>query len=102
MSLFTNRTHNQHNPIAVANGLLIDSRRNDFERTEFFVALETVRIEFQIRNTLQVPLLLSELQVLWKYSSTGSKRKASVSTENVEETTRESTNDTVAKQVPIE
>ena len=66
----------------------------------FLFYLETVRIEFEIRNTLQVTLLLSELQILWKYSSTGTKRKTSVSTENIEET-KEFTNDTVTKQVTI-
>lgn len=83
MTLFTNRTHNQQHPLAVAN--------------------ETIRIEVSLRNTLQVPLLLSELQVLWKYSTLSWKRKASVSVEN-DENAREYTNDTLTEQTdqPVE
>jgi hypothetical protein len=55
-------------------------------------------VEFYVRNILQVPLLLSEVQILWKHSVTGWKRKASVSTETSEEP-KELTNDTLTKQV---
>ncbi len=51
-----------------------------------------------MKNTLQVPLLLSEVQILWKYSSIGWKRKASISTDNSEES-KEYTNDRLTKQV---
>ncbi|CAF4134837.1 unnamed protein product [Rotaria socialis] len=83
LNLFTNRTHNQQHPIAVAN--------------------ETIRIELYVRNTLQVPLLLSEVQILWKFSSNGWKRKTSVSAESPEEW-KEYTNDTATKQTdqPVE
>lgn len=54
-------------------------------------------MEFYVKNILQVPLLLSEVQVLWKHSSIAWKRKASVSTENEE--IKEFTNDTLIKQV---
>ncbi|CAF3826427.1 unnamed protein product [Rotaria sp. Silwood1] len=77
INLFTNRTHNQQHPIAVAN--------------------ETIRIEFYARNTLQVPLLLSEVQILWKFSLTGWKRKTSISTDTAEEW-KEYTNDTLTPQ----
>jgi hypothetical protein len=62
--------------------------------------LETIRVEFYVRNTLQVPLLLSEVQLLWKHSTTSWKRKASVSTEHTEDS-KEYTNDTFIKQVRI-
>jgi hypothetical protein len=55
-------------------------------------------VEFYARNTLQVPLLLSEVQIIWKHSSIGWKRKASMSAESTEEL-KEYTNDTLAKQV---
>ncbi|CAF3933295.1 unnamed protein product [Adineta steineri] len=77
INLFTSRTHNQQHPIAVAN--------------------ETIRVEFYVRNILQVPLLLSEVQILWKHSSNSWKRKSSVSAENVEDS-KEFTNDTLTKQ----
>ncbi|UJR31903.1 hypothetical protein I4U23_019377 [Adineta vaga] len=77
INLFTNRTHNQQHPIAVAN--------------------ETVRVEFYVRNILQVPLLLSEVQILWKHSVTGWKRKTSVSAETAD-VFHEHTNDTLTKQ----
>lgn len=60
--------------------------------------LETIRVEFYVRNTLQVPLLLSEVQILWKFSASGWKRKTSVSTDSPEEW-KESTNDTLTKEV---
>mgnify|MGYP006933273228 FL=1 len=63
----------------------------------YFLSLETIRVEFSLRNILQVPLLLSEVQILWKYSSLSWKRKASVSVEN-DETTKEYTNDTLTEQ----
>jgi len=53
-----------------------------------------------VKNTLQVPLLLSEVQILWKYSSIGWKRKASISTDNSEES-KEYTNDRLTKQVKL-
>jgi hypothetical protein len=62
--------------------------------------LETVRVEFYARNTLQVPLLLSDVQLLWKYSSTTSKRKASIAADAGDEP-KEFTNDTMIKQVRI-
>lgn len=55
-------------------------------------------MEFYVKNTLQVPLLLSEVQILWKHSSIGWKRKASVSAETNEDV-KEYTNDTLIKQV---
>ncbi len=57
-------------------------------------------MEFYVRNALQVPLLLSEVQILWKHSSIGWKRKASMSTDSSEEL-KEYTNDTLAKQVKL-
>ncbi|CAF4227417.1 unnamed protein product, partial [Rotaria sp. Silwood2] len=77
LNLFTSRTHNQQHPIAVAN--------------------ETIRVEFYVRNTLQVPLLMSEVQILWKFSLGTWKRKASVSADTTEEW-KEYTNDTLTKQ----
>lgn len=62
------------------------------------IILETIRVEFHLRNTLQVPLILSEVQILWKHSSIVWKRKASVSTDTNEEA-KEFTNDTLTKQV---
>lgn len=55
-------------------------------------------MECYVQNTLQVPLLLSEVQILWKYSLSSWKRKTSISTENSEES-KEYTNDTLTKQV---
>jgi hypothetical protein len=55
-------------------------------------------VEFYVRNTLQVPLLLSEVQILWKHSSIPWKRKTSISTDSGEEP-KEYTNDTLTKQV---
>ena len=63
-----------------------------------FTVVETIRVEFYARNTLQVPLLLSEVQILWKHSSVAWKRKASVTAEGGEEA-KEYTNDTLTKQV---
>jgi hypothetical protein len=63
-----------------------------------FIILETIRIEFYARNILQVPLLLSEVQILWKHSSVSWKRKTSMSTDSSEES-KEYTNDTLTKQV---
>ncbi|CAF0821694.1 unnamed protein product [Rotaria sordida] len=77
INLFTSRTHNQQHPIAVAK--------------------ETIRVEFYVRNTLQVPLLLSEVQILWKFSLGGWKRRASTSTDSNEEW-KEYTNDTLTQQ----
>jgi len=64
----------------------------------FIIILETIRVEFSVRNILQVPLLLSEVQILWKYSTAGWKRKPSISTDSNEEV-KEYTNDTLIKQV---
>ena len=64
----------------------------------FLINLETIRVEFYVRNTLQVPLLLSEVQILWKHSSFSWKRKTSISTDTTEES-KEYTNDTIIKQV---
>jgi len=68
------------------------------KQQELFFILETIRVEFYVRNILQVPLLLSEVQILWKHSLTGRKRKTSLSTENIEDS-KEYTNDTLIKQV---
>ena len=70
---------------------------NDFY---FHFNAETISVEFYVRNTLQVPLLLSDVQILWKYSFNGWKRKTSISTENSEEW-KEHTNDTLTEQVRI-
>jgi len=55
-------------------------------------------VEFYVQNILQVPLLLSEVQILWKHSSVSWKRKTSMSTDSSEES-KEYTNDTLTKQV---
>ena len=59
---------------------------------------ETIRVEFYVRNVLQVPLLLSEVQILWKHSLTGWKRRTSV-TGDAPDDTKEHSNDTLTKQV---
>ncbi|CAF0878505.1 unnamed protein product [Adineta ricciae] len=83
MSFFTSRTHNQQHPIAIAN--------------------ETIRVEFYVQNVLQVPLLLSEVQILWKHSLTGWKRRTS-STGDAPDDAKEHSNDTLTKQTnqPVE
>ena len=53
-----------------------------------------------MRNTLQVPLLLSEVQLLWKYTLTGAKKKASTPAEAIDDP-KEYTNDTLVKQVRV-
>ncbi len=78
--------------------LLLMVCREKNKQQELFFILETIRVEFYVRNTLQVPLLLSEVQILWKHSLTGRKRKTSLSTENIEDS-KEYTNDTLIKQV---
>ena len=59
-----------------------------------------MRVEFYVRNALQVPLLLSEVQLLWKYTLTGAKKKASIPAEAIEDP-KEYTNDTLAKLVRV-
>ncbi|CAF0737248.1 unnamed protein product [Didymodactylos carnosus] len=73
--IFTNRTHNQQNPIAIAK--------------------ESIRVEFYVRNTLQIPLLLSEIKLLWKFSS---KKKLSSSDTSTKEDDKEYTNNIQLKQ----
>lgn len=60
--------------------------------------VETIRVEFHVQNTLQVRLLMNDVQILWKHSSVAWKRKSSVSTDSNEDA-KELTNDTLTKQV---